>query len=709
MRASILLSRLFLAALTLLCTANPRTASVPGPADNLALEFQKTVLELTKDTSLDRSRAIDLYWKSRQIASGKGDGIERSLGDLYTQFKSEHIGRVTLSSSGWQVQAPAAPMILTRGLKFDNLFLIVTNDTEQQRQFTLRSVDPDLEVTPVSLSVAPRSSSGRFLSLKSEREGVFQAELRIESEDSSATLRLQCDTRLSGRLVVHLKDGDGNATAARIFLTASDGYSHRPQNSLDRIMWRSGEHFFYADKTIQIDLPAGNARLEVCKGFDYEPLVSSVLIKPGQITNVGLRLKHVLDMNKRGWYSGDGHIHGNYEGDQFITPEDDFLVIRAEDLNVGNAVVSNSTGGVVHDERYFEGRPNALSSKSHILYWNQEMRTNGPYGHLLFYNLRQLVQPLETGFPGSENWEDYPSNYAQAMKAKVQGGFTAYAHPALAFDRFPTTPTLAGESVVDVALGSIDAFEVFCSHDEPSMALWYKFLNSGFRLGITAGSDAFINQRFALVTGGTRVYVHTGKRFDYQSWISNLSQGRAFATAGPLLIFEIENKLPGEEFHFAHGPIRLKAKASVASVVPITKLEIVANGKVVHSVSSEAPTNKLQWDGTIDLPKSAWVAARVWGPDHRLIANSPSRWAENRSSLVLLAHTGASYIHIGDDPIYSESDLEFLIGWIDRLSEIVKKQGKFSDEQKRKEVIETFLRARRVYERKKAEAALTSH
>jgi hypothetical protein len=141
----------------------------------------------------------------------------------------------------------------------------------------------------------------------------------------------------------------------------------------------------------------------------------------------------------------------------------------------------------------------------------------------------------------------------------------------------------------------------------------------------------------------------------------------------------------------------------------VTKLEIVANGKVIHSVSSDTTTNKLQWHGTLDLPRSAWVAARVWGPDNRLIANSPSRWAESRSSLVLLAHTGASYVHIGNDPIYSPEDQEFFIKWIDALIDMVKKQGKFSDERKREEVIDTFLRARRVYETKKVDAALSNH
>lgn len=123
-------------------------------------------------------------------------------------------------------------------------------------------------------------------------------------------------------------------------------------------------------------------------------------------------------MSARGWYSGDEHIHGNYRGDQFITPADNLLMIRAEDLNVGNMMVSNSGGAQIHDEPHFEGKLHGLSTRDYLLYWNQEMRNKDLYGHLILLNLKELVRPIYTGFPGTENWEDYPSNYEQARKTK---------------------------------------------------------------------------------------------------------------------------------------------------------------------------------------------------------------------------------------------------------------------------------------------------
>ena len=80
------------------------------------------------------------------------------------------------------------------------------------------------------------------------------------------------------------------------------------------------------------------------------------------------------NLNAAGWYSGDEHIHGNYRGEQITRPEDNFLVMRGEDLNVANLMVSNSDGGFVHDESYFTAAPHPLSTREHMFQWNQEIR-----------------------------------------------------------------------------------------------------------------------------------------------------------------------------------------------------------------------------------------------------------------------------------------------------------------------------------------------
>src|SRR5262249_9420870 len=135
-----------------------------------------------------------------------------------------------------------------------------------------------------------------------------------------------------------------------------------------------------------------------------------------------------------------------------------------------------------------------------------------------------------TGFAGTPYWEDYPPNYTLAKNTQDQGGAVTYAHPFSAGDPKVDTAHMdspgrlydpsavvnfenAGvkELPVDLALGQIDAMDVFSNSDEVgSMGIWYRLLNSGFRLAVSAGSDAFTNVVDHYAPGGGRVYVHSG-------------------------------------------------------------------------------------------------------------------------------------------------------------------------------------------------------
>ena len=505
------------------------------------------------------------------------------------------------------------------------------------------------------------------------------------------------EVRSAVRLRMRVLDPQGTPTPVRVYVHGADGLSHFAAGALDRVMWMTAEHYFYSPGVVEMVLPAGRARVEVRKGFDCQPVIREFDLAAGD-AEINVRLQWLRDMNTAGWYSGDDHIHGNYTGEQWSTPADDLLAVRAEGLNVANMMVSNSTGGAIHDERYFEGKPNAVSSTGTILYWNQEMRT-WSYGHLLLLNLKRLVRPLYTGFPGTAHWEDYPANLSQEERAHTDGGVTLYAHPALRFDNIPEG-SLAGESVVDVALGGIDAMEVFCSHDEPSMELWYKFLNLGFKLAISGGSDAFLNQGFAFLAGGERVYVYTGETFDYAAWIDGLRSGRSFATVGPLLDFEVDGKPPGTETRIASGPAAVPVRIRVVSSIPISRAEVVLNGRVVAEASSPQPTDRLEWQGNVTVEGSAWLAARVWGPNDDRIANGPSRWSQRRSgTLVLVAHSSPSYVYVERQPIFSMQDRDFCLRWLESLVRRIRKNGQFSSDAHRDEVLATFDRARQVYER----------
>ena len=59
-----------------------------------------------------------------------------------------------------------------------------------------------------------------------------------------------------------------------------------------------------------------------------------------------------------------------------------------------------------------------------------------------------------------------------------------------------------------------------------SMEVYYRFLNCGFRLPVSAGSASGVK---AAPLGYNRVYVKTQKAFSYNTWFEALKQGRSFA------------------------------------------------------------------------------------------------------------------------------------------------------------------------------------
>src|SRR5262249_20409139 len=75
-------------------------------------------------------------------------------------------------------------------------------------------------------------------------------------------------------------------------------------------------------------LPRGEIVVDVARGFEYQPMrVSLTAPEPGG--EIAIALKRNTDMNAKGWYSGDTHVH-------FQSIRESHLEAQAEDLDVVN-------------------------------------------------------------------------------------------------------------------------------------------------------------------------------------------------------------------------------------------------------------------------------------------------------------------------------------------------------------------------------------
>jgi hypothetical protein len=385
-------------------------------------------------------------------------------------------------------------------------------------------------------------------------------------------------------------------------------------------------------------------------------------------------------MKEQGYWSADVHIHANYTSPhhQVVEPRDARLQIVSEDLNYGNLMVANSSGAFIHDRQYFEGAPHRLSTPDYLVYWNEENRSSA-YGHMCFLGLKRLVEPFYNGFRNTDFWEDYPANYPLAQQVYDQGGAVSYAHPGM-------TPVFEQASIkelpVDLALGHRTAMDVLSNNDEnASMAMWYRLLNCGFRVPISAGTDSFTNVVDHYIAGGGRVYVNVGPRFDYAAWIDAFRNGRSFASNGPVLKLEVEGKLPGDEVTFDSART-LKVQASMATQVPVDRVEVIVNGRVAESRPAAGRTT-LEFTSRLPLERSSWVALRALGPAHRLVLNDTEAFA----------HTSPVYVAVAGKPVRELDDVRFYRDWIERLIARTEKTGRFASDQRRAEVVALFRKA----------------
>jgi TolB protein len=505
------------------------------------------------------------------------------------------------------------------------------------------------------------------------------------SEVKLTTLKYK---RPTGRLRVQVRDGTtGKNTEARVYLSASDKRGYTPRGEFHRMAAVTNEHYFHTTGTVDIEIPAGAATVEVMKGFEYRPQQQSVNIAAGETLEIEFTLQRIIDLPAMGWYSGDNHMHMNYGGLFGATPTSLMLEADAEDLHVINDLVANYSGVRVLDLKYFEGKLHSLSKSNRLLYFNEEYRPSFA-GHLSLLNLKTYFFPQFDGMEGTALAAHYPSNSHVLDAVHAQGGVGGYVHP------YNAEPSLRGysgarEFPVSAALGNVDYFDLMClwSDEYVGEKVWYRILNLGFRVPVSAGTDAMTDYWRHPPIGSVRVYVKTGTPVDYGNWIRGLTQGRSFVTSGPLLFLRVDGREPGDELRLAGGAVsKVRVEAEASSILPMHTLDIVQNGQIIHTVK---PTDPFSARVSIDVPiaRTGWIAARVTGPErqHRLMDR------------YVYAHTNPVFLSKGGQPASSPDDAVYFLKWIDTVLDMLEKLDRFDTPAQKQEVLAVWRKAREVY------------
>ena len=460
------------------------------------------------------------------------------------------------------------------------------------------------------------------------------------------------------------------------------------------------KRFAYVDGTFAVDPHSLPLRYQVIKGYEYviaEGQIAAGNLREGAIT---IPLSRWSSLADRGWFSGDIHIHN-------ISPKTCRLEMDAEDLDVANILTSDFTT----DQFEFEGRVSRYSTSRRLIYVNQEFR-NDHLGHMCLLNLKRLIEPVKTMQP-----MEYPLHLHACDETHAQGGYVSWAH-------FPSWPGV--ESPLDVAMEKLDGLEILCVLDprdfpvfmkkvvpeleaNDGLRLWYRYLNCGFPLTATAGTDKMTT---FVTVGANRVYAHVQGKFTYQNWIDALKQGRTFVSNSPVLSFSVNGQESGARLQFDSKKDKVaQVHAAAESQLPYDRLEIVANGTVVAQATPGGPRHKAEIHFEYPVRQSAWLAARVSedldsyrkrGIDfqtvHILEGTRLSDYYGTRRPETVFAHSSPVYVIRDGAPIRNWEDAEYYVRYIDNAIRWLETEAKFARPSDKQASIAAFRQGRAVYQ-----------
>jgi hypothetical protein len=387
----------------------------------------------------------------------------------------------------------------------------------------------------------------------------------------------------------------------------------------------------YVPGTFEGWLPRGQAVIDVARGFEYVP-VRARIATPDPGGEVTIPLRRMTDMNARGWYSGDTHVH-------FQSVQESHLEAQAEDLDVVNLLATQLGHTYVNNED-FTGTPSVAPNGESIVFVSSENRSRD---HLCILGARRQILPWCTGGPNVAELggtvDETPAGWADA--AHEAGGIVVLAHYSTYAQH---------EALSLVVTGRADALE-FYNQGPAGQAEYYDLLNAGYPVPLVGGTDKMSNE---LPVGLYRTYAKIAGPFSFESWLAAIRSGRTFMTSGPLISLTVDGHELGDTVHIGPQGRDVVVEARVDSIFPVNSLQIVVGGAVAGEATSTVGATHLDWRGSLRVDADTWIAARSGGPGYATnalrhhIEPPPPGEKPIDFSKAIIAHTSPIYVATGD-------------------------------------------------------------
>jgi hypothetical protein len=377
---------------------------------------------------------------------------------------------------------------------------------------------------------------------------------------------------------------------------------HGPQGSVKvPVPGPLAGYYWLISPPVEVTLPPGEWEVTALRGIEHEPQRLRVQINAGRWQETVVQAPRWIDMAARGWISGDDHVHG-----RLMNSADAHTLLalsHAMDIRVANILEMGDAQRTYYTQRGFGPDFRVRQGETWLIPGQEDPRSL--LGHNIGLNLTGLARDLD----------HYLALDWVSREVRAQGGLFGQTH--------------VGQNACfahrGMAIGVVSDLYDFVSLMQGGLGtdLYYDFLNLGYKLTATAGSD----MPYAAVLGDVRVYALVEDPDAMpDAWFEALRAGRTFVTNGPLIDFTVNGLPPGSEIEANRGtPLVARAQASglVGHSAPVL-LEIIALGEVIASqVPDDAPIGELVVEATLPPGEALWVAARVTGANGSAAHTTP--------------------------------------------------------------------------------------
>jgi hypothetical protein len=611
-----------------LCTpqarcADPVTLSPPGVVDfaGKAAHNHWYLFGAEKRADLEALNR-ELRQAQRQFDRARDDDTRRAAAELLTKPAAQLLQIVKAFPRRIRVDLTAAPPALSPSGPFELpgdtgalLFEVVSGrEGLSYSTLTLDVSQMPGDAGTAAVDVADSGTTYALVGLEHLPVGrnILGIEFRRPGQPA-ARFSLNLMMPMPGRLkLAVLSDDTGKPTPAMVRLVwRTDGVARQPANGIEfapqfenqgnvssarnaNLPGPLGDSFCCVPGPFEMTLPPGGWRIGVRRGVEHEVLFEDVTIRSGDTLERTCRPRRWVDMRKRGWWSGDDHVHCRILSDEDARHLMSW--VQAEDIHLANILKVGDIYRTYFEQRGF-GPGYRVVDGEYVLSPGQECpRTHDQIGHTIALDTTSMVRDTERYFLYDE--------VADAVHA--QGGLWGYAHVHSGMFHVHRDMTM------NVPRQKADFAEIL-QVNNLGTRLYYEFLNLGCKLTASAGSDV----PWGGTIGEVRAYACLGKKpFSADAWFEAFRRGRTFTTSGPMIEFRVDNALPGDEIRVkADRKLRVHARAwgDPKRMAPV-KLEIVRHGEVIRSAESTDPKNpEARLDFTVDAGFGCWIAARARG------------------------------------------------------------------------------------------------